>query len=122
MLSVTASHSFARPAPNWGKDLATDCSRSGAFGLLALEWSAVLFTGRRFSHLDREGRLRHVHRIEGWRILAPLGEVWTAVRGLAAASFYTHGEVAERLGYAHQAWIDAKVKERRERFGAPEPW
>jgi hypothetical protein len=97
--------------------------RAFPLGLLALEWGALLLGGgRRFSRLTREGRLRIVRRIERWRVLAPLGEVWTAVRGLAAAGFYSHPEVAARLGYAHQRWIDEKTRERRERFGAPEPW
>jgi len=92
-------------------------------GLMAFEWAAVLFGGGgRFSRLDRAARLRYVHRVETWRLLSPLAEVWIAVRGLAAAGFYTQAEVLARIGFAHQPWIDAKVKERRERFGAPEPW
>ena len=93
------------------------------WGLLALEWAAVpIGGGRRFSRLDRAARLRYIERIQRWRALAPLADVWLAVRGLAACAFYSHPDVAAHIGYAHQPWIDLKVRERRERFGAPEPW
>ncbi len=92
-------------------------------GVLAFEWAAVVAGGgRRFSRLPRERRLRYVARLARWRALRPLHEVWLATRGLVAAAFYSHPEVQARIGYAHQPWIDEKVRERRERFGAPEPW
>ncbi|HVY60303.1 MAG TPA: hypothetical protein VHF22_01565 [Planctomycetota bacterium] len=92
-------------------------------GLFAFEWAAVLFGGgRRFSRLDAAGRRRYVERVERSRLLAPLLDVWTAVRGLVACAIYSQPEAARRMGYAHQPWLDAKTAERRERFGAPEPW
>jgi hypothetical protein len=92
-------------------------------GLFLLEWAALLLgEGRRFSRLDLARRRAFIHRIESSRLLAPLAGLWLPIRGIVACAFYSHPAVAAHLGYAHQPWIDAKIAERRERFGAPEPW
>jgi len=92
-------------------------------GLALFDWAAVLLAGgRRFSRLERARRLRYIERVEGARWLSPLAETWRAARGLAVTAFYSHPEVRAHLRYDHQAWLDRKTRERRERFGAPEPW
>lgn len=94
-------------------------------GLVALEWAAVPLAGRftRFSKLPREPRLRYAERLKRWRILSPLADLWTAMRGVAALAFYNHPEVAAHIGYVHQPWIDKKVAERKAIYGTvPEPW
>jgi hypothetical protein len=97
-------------------------ARAFPLGLFALEWSALPLAGGRFSRLPLERRGRHVERLTASRLLAPLFDIWFAVRGLVACAIYSHPEAQARIGYAHQGWLDAKTKERKERFGAPEPW
>lgn len=91
-------------------------------GLVLFDWAALPLSGGRFSRLPRERRLRHLARLERSRLLHPLAEVFSLLRGLAALAFYSHPALAAHFGYAHQPWMDQKVRERRERFGAPEPW
>jgi hypothetical protein len=93
-------------------------------GLLfaVLEWLPVLVGPRRgrLSRLPVADRRRFIHRL--LHVRGPVRDLTNGVRGLLALAVYEQPEVKQRMGYEPQAWLDRKARERRERFGAPEPW
>ncbi len=98
-------------------------ARAFPLGLRAIDWAALFVLGRpaRASRLPRAVRAEVFRRLARSR-LQPLRELWHAVRGMVAMGIYSRPEVHAAIGYAPQPFIDERVRLRRERFGAPEPW
>lgn len=93
-------------------------ARGFPLGLALVEWGPIV---RRASSLAPAARRRYYEAL-GRSRFGFVREIWAAVRGLAACAIYGQPETRALMGYDHQPWIDEKVRFRRDRFGAPEPW
>jgi hypothetical protein len=98
-------------------------ARAFPLALRLVEWAPLFFAGRlaRASRLPPEARARYFLALGASR-LQTVREIWKAARGIVACAIYSRPEVHALIGYAPQVFVDEKVRFRRERFGAPEPW
>ncbi|MHC4392086.1 MAG: hypothetical protein ACYTFT_07750 [Planctomycetota bacterium] len=89
-------------------------------GLFVLEWGAVLLGPRRgrLSRLDPASARAYFHRVDK----TPLRDAVRALQKLTACSIYDRKETHQALDYDPEPFVQQKVTERRERFGAEEPW
>ncbi|GIW72081.1 MAG: hypothetical protein KatS3mg102_1623 [Planctomycetota bacterium] len=90
--------------------------------LAALEWLPLVVgpRRRRLSRLSRAECRSFLQRLLDVRGL--VREAVHGLRGLLALALYEHPAAHRAIGYAAQRYLQAKARERQQRFGAPEPW